>query len=377
MCGSGIDGVCTTRRDGGGAGNSIRLAGVTLRRVVPRFWFTRSGLCFPPSLFPEAAHHAVASLLPNLGRPSFPCPASPYPTPPHISFKVSTMGAPRRSRRLQAQKQQAKHHAIAKGGNHSSYSVSSVDLDVLEAKLRNQRQKLKARTTRNYQTISDFVDDSASSSNCPTDSETSASDNYDEKEGLTSDFFEHYAADAIDVDRKLSYDSRCESGNEDYEADGFVVGDGDELEEASSSAEADVSDVGSLDRVRCDSFATAQYQRTGSGESKLFYSGPEDPPDLLALWPLSDFGSCPGSPLEDSEALILEASEEVVEEIFDALSLFARRCNRHREPLTLRLASAVLRDDGVREALESAVRRGLGRKLSLADGSKRWTIGPK
>lgn len=81
--------------------------------------------------------------------------------------------------------------------------------------------------------------------------------------------------------------------------------------------------------------------------------------------------------MELSEPLLAEASVEIVEEIMDALAVFSRRCNRDRAPVRLRLAAAVLEDEEVREALENAVRLGLGRKLSLEDGSKRWTIGPK
>jgi hypothetical protein len=51
--------------------------------------------------------------------------------------------------------------------------------------------------------------------------------------------------------------------------------------------------------------------------------------------------------------------------------------NRHRKPIRLRLAPGVLEDQEVREALESAMKLGLGRKFSLGDGSKRWTTGPK
>ena len=75
--------------------------------------------------------------------------------------------------------------------------------------------------------------------------------------------------------------------------------------------------------------------------------------------------------------LIAQASAEVVEEIVDALALFSRRVNRNREPVRLRLAAAVLEDVEIREALEGAILTGLGRKVSLADGSKRWVIGPK
>lgn len=59
----------------------------------------------------------------------------------------------------------------------------------------------------------------------------------------------------------------------------------------------------------------------------------------------------------------------------DAVTMFSRRVNRGRESVRLRLAAAVLEDEEIRGLLEDAVRVGLGRKVSLGDGSKRWSIG--
>lgn len=195
-------------------------------------------------------------------------------------------------------------------------------------------------------------------------------------------------------------DSRLESGNEDYEMDDFVVDD----DESVYTEDGEVSDAfdGDLDlainMVRHPARATFQsISHSGSSStsprsirqasstsdrrrrssSQLFMSDLEGKPFLpprLPSW--EDLGFVAGDEAPEAP-LIAQASAEVVEEIIDALALFSRRVNRDRPPINLRLASAVLQDEEIRDALESAIRNGLGRKLSLADGSKHWTIGPR
>jgi hypothetical protein len=76
--------------------------------------------------------------------------------------------------------------------------------------------------------IVDLVDDHASDSVCDSDTEMS-----DELCDLSGNNIEYTSADQLD--RRISYDSRFESGNEDYDLDGFVVDD---------SEDTNVSEVG-------------------------------------------------------------------------------------------------------------------------------------
>ncbi|KAL1602601.1 RNA polymerase III subunit C82 [Paraconiothyrium brasiliense] len=212
-----------------------------------------------------------------------------------------------------------------------------------------------------------------------------------------------------------SYDSRLEPGNEQYEKDDFLIDDDESvvMEESEASDEEADSDVDDLvinmerdpvpvgyqttgGRVRMNSLFsdTDKSRRSSSAKSSstsradrrssqnsysrrrsssLFVSdlvGDPSIPHQLAPW-LQTGKDAVEAPL------IAQASEEVVEEIVDALALFSRRVNRDRPSVRLRLAAAVLEDEEIRYLLEDAIRTGLGRKLSLADGSKRWSFGPK
>ncbi|KAF2443415.1 hypothetical protein P171DRAFT_495133 [Karstenula rhodostoma CBS 690.94] len=208
-----------------------------------------------------------------------------------------------------------------------------------------------------------------------------------------------------------SYDSRLEPGNELYEQDDFVVDDEESVvmeysEDSSGESEDDTDEddleinmerdpfrvgyrpVGrshrassifsGVERRRRSSTAispkTVPVPRRSSGgsyarrrSSSLFVSdrvGDTSISRQFAPWPQTA-----GDGVEDDvEApLIEQASEEVVEEIIDAIALFSRRVYRNRPPVRLRLAAAVLEDKETRDALESAIRTGLGRKFSLAD----------
>jgi hypothetical protein len=215
-----------------------------------------------------------------------------------------------------------------------------------------------------------------------------------------------------------SHDSRLEPGNEQYEQDDFVVDDDESIvmeDSEDSETSADDSDdafdltinmdrdpvrVGyqaigrahrassifsDADRRRRSSTAIsskkpasrqlsqASYSRRRS--SSLFVSDPNGDPSITQQ--LMPWLQAAEDEVELEAPLIAQASAEVVEEIIDALALFSRRVNRDRPHVRLRLAAAVLEDEEIRDALEDAIRTGLGRKLSLPDGSKRWSLGPK
>jgi hypothetical protein len=286
----------------------------------------------------------------------------------------------------------------------SSSSRTSVDRNLLESKLTTQ----KLANLRKYElptktsTIC-YTANSASSSNHSTDFEASdeegSDDEYDDLSDLSGDHFQRRASHNVNVSRKLSYDSRHEPGNDEYETDEFVVGDDEDVEEWSSSGE-DVDDDDHAEEVEEDQeddeeeeegkregeeeedddlggFEIAGGSRRSSNASKLFYSDPEDKSSPLAQLLWSD-GSSDSEMVEtENELLIMEADDDLVEEILDALAMFSRRCNRGKQPIRMTLTAEVLEDREVKEALESAMKLGLGRKLSLGDGSKRWTIGPK
>lgn len=257
--------------------------------------------------------------------------------------------------------------------------------------------------------ISNFsMEDSASSSSY---------DEYNEQVPLSHDQIEYHHSHNLQPRRGAShrpslasYDSRLESGNLDYEADSFVVDD-DQTLLMEDSDESDFDDRPSppsalnlainmnryplpttyrrpdLNPIRTSSlFSTYSTYPTASSaspwrvpvsaaSSRLFFSDPDGDGGADAkLPPWTDLGFQTGGEAREAP-LIAEASADVVEEIMDAVTMFSRRVNRGRESVRLRLAAAVLEDEEIRGLLEDAVRVGLGRKVSLGDGSKRWSIG--
>lgn len=219
-----------------------------------------------------------------------------------------------------------------------------------------------------------------------------------------------------------SYDSRLEDGNEQYEQDDFLVDDAESVvmehseDDDHSECDSDEDDddleikmerepfrvgyrpIGRPHRA-CSIFSDTDWRRR--------YSTPISPKTVRVTRQLSDVSYSrrrssslfvsdlvgdasirqrfvPELPTsekevedEDEVPFISQASEEIVEEIIDAIALFSRRVYRDRPHLRLRLAAAVLEDREIRDALEYAIRTGLGRKISLIDGSKRLSIGPK
>jgi hypothetical protein len=285
----------------------------------------------------------------------------------------------RRSKRLAVRQQPTKPRPDAR--KESTTSASFVDLDALDAKIKRSTPIKKKKSKRITVTIK-YVADSAS--DFSTDNEDSEEDEYGESANLSADNFEWHSADDIDSSRHNSYDIRCDSVNEDHEMDDFIVGDDEEIEEMSSSDDDSDDEVSnSIRRISVLSELSAivvEETRRSSSESsasKLFFSDPEDQVMEDVSW--MDFAVANDGlfDVEDAGPLLTEPSADLVEEILDALAVFSRRCNRNRKPVKLRLGSAVMKDGEVREALDNAARLGLGRKVSLADGSKRWVIGPK
>jgi hypothetical protein len=244
---------------------------------------------------------------------------------------------------------------------------------------------------------------------------TSESDEYNEADD--ADNLDYMSSDVISISmRNYSIDSRFESGNEEYELDEFVVWDDEVVHEEWSSDDSSSSEDGEdegkgdeagydadrdevlvydelLGHERRSSGFTVETRRSSSsvsvgtdttrrtsGESKLFYSDPEDTSDPLAIPLNSAVDSHSIAELEEEESelepLFMDTAD-VVEEITDAMALFSRRCNRNSKLLRLRIAPGMLEDEEVREVLKEAMTAGFGRKVSLEDGSKRWTIGPK
>ena len=262
--------------------------------------------------------------------------------------------------------------------------------------------------------VSDFAMDTSSS--------VSSTDEYNERAPLSYDQIEYRNSHNLQphsgsTQRSSleSHDSRLGPGNLEYQDDGFVVADEETLimEHSESESGTDQSSVlsdldleinmnrdpvrttyqlrtnrspvrlSSLFSSSSSSYPTASsaspIRRVSSSaaSSRLFYTDPEGDGGVEAhLPPWADLGFQTRGEARQVP-LIVQASEEVVEEIMDAVAMFSRRVNRGRDSVVLRLAAAVLEDSEVKEALEDAVRAGLARKVSLEDGSKRWSIGAK
>ncbi|KAJ4289548.1 RNA polymerase III subunit C82 [Kalmusia sp. IMI 367209] len=264
----------------------------------------------------------------------------------------------------------------------------SIDLERIEEELavqvtkKNANGKVKSR--EQTRRVSHFVEAYAEDSDEDEDDETDTTeDEYGELAPLSHDHFEYLAShNLVPRPRKSlqSYDSRLEPGNEDYERNDFVIEDEDDegsvrtVDSDEDDLEIDMESYRGIGSHR-SSLASDRGRRSSSG---LFVRDSEGSADVYQLAPWADLGFEADS--EDygaEQPLIADASAEVVEEIIDAIALFSRRVNRNRAPIRLRLAAAVLDDEEIRDALEDTIRTGLGRKLSLADGSKRWSIGPR
>jgi hypothetical protein len=68
---------------------------------------------------------------------------------------------------------------------------------------------------------------------------------------------------------------------------------------------------------------------------------------------------------------------DIAEEIMDATCRFSRRCNRNGAPLRLLLSSKMLEDKEVVDALQNAIKQGLGMIEDVGNDSVLIVVGPK
>jgi hypothetical protein len=185
--------------------------------------------------------------------------------------------------------------------------------------------------------------------------------------------------------RHLSYDSRLDSGNEEYELDGFVVEDDEELEEKSRSGEEEVSLLESgvkrsLTR-RAEEKPKERNVSIESLESGLFWSDRTPTVASTSTSRCSSIIIAP-SPSPSSTSLrkvsIFNSDEpdEIVECINDGIALFSRRCNASRPAMMLTLSKEILGNYNVKCALQDAIRLGLSKRVDMEIEDKEcWVIG--
>jgi hypothetical protein len=243
------------------------------------------------------------------------------------------------------------------------------------------------RTTQTH--MSDFIvdnDTSSSTTSTASDSESESDDSDtafedlcpfstepEERAALTSDDFEFRAADLLD--RRDSYDSRLEPGNDEYQLDDFIVGDGSEDEVSSVGSEitveSDESDSDTTVHVKRRSTVESTTRHVSkvsvaSSGSGLFVTDSSNPQSRLT----------PVLPIGFKAVAGGFAPADVAEEINDAVARFGRRCNRHLPPLRLELSEGLFNDEEVAEAMERSVKQGLGRVEMEGAGKVLFTIGP-
>ncbi|CAI6328678.1 unnamed protein product [Periconia digitata] len=287
------------------------------------------------------------------------------------------MTSPRRSQRLRSGKG-AQTSSVTKGKARSVSAVSSVDLDFLETQISEKLTKKLDKTTRTRRKIASSI-----SSGYFTEEQTDEEDSEYEKHLQRSPLDSEYSdIENFTAKRKESYDSRYESGNEDYELNDFVVDDDVSIKSESDATIKAHSPTYNTRRASAITstlsvISEATRRSKSSTSSRLFFSESEDGIQTLDMMAWLQLGIASDDPEDVGEGVVTEPSAEVVEEISDAVAMFSRRCNRGRPPIRLRLSSFAGKDGEVKEALDRAVDLGLGRKLSLRDGTKLWTIGPK
>ena len=191
---------------------------------------------------------------------------------------------------------------------------------------------------------------------------------------LTGDNFAYRAADPLD--RRESYDSRLEEGNEEYEIDGFVVGDDESEEEDEGGWDDEVTVYGDEEEGGEDTVMSDSDSERDDGSSSIpqAHSSIPSPSHTLFVSSASSTSSLSISalftPIPSSTA-----PSDVAEEINDAVSRFSRRCNRNSEPLRLELTAFIWADEEVREAVERAVSMALGEYAEVDAGSVIVTVG--
>jgi hypothetical protein len=247
--------------------------------------------------------------------------------------------------------------------------------------LRSTRTKVIAAAAENKRSIryisnaseprvrkSHFVEDFASDSDEEEEEEETISEEHIHP---SADNFEYNASDPLD--KRASLDSRLDSGNEDYDRDGFVVDDDSEddvSDVASAITNADLDDIGSdansddtatqeLVVEQCHlsiSSASTMVRRdsatsTKSTDSGLFVHDPNEKHSSLSRRSVTDL--LPNfQVLEDDIDPV-----DVAEEILDATCRFSRRCNNQCVPLQVVLTTALLDDEEVCDAMQRASSR--------------------
>jgi hypothetical protein len=235
-----------------------------------------------------------------------------------------------------------------------------------------------------------FVEDFASDSDEEEEEETVS----EEHVHLSADNFEYNASDPLDG--RASLDSHLDSGNEEYDRDGFVVDDDseddvsdvtseitiNELNDIDSDADSDAdSDFtvtqDPLDRQRRLSISNASATdrrdsatSTRSSDSGLFVRDPNEKPSTLARHSVTALLPAFQVLQEDVDPA------DVAEEISDASCRFSRRCNNHCAALRVVLTSALLQDEEVCDAVKRAVKQGLGTCIEVGDGRVLCHVGP-
>jgi hypothetical protein len=237
-----------------------------------------------------------------------------------------------------------------------------------------ERQTGQPRTTfESVKLSSSLIDESAFDSSMDEETES------DELVALSGDNIEYHYGDQLD--RRDSYDSRQDSGNEDYELDDFVVGDDEDDSIFDVGSEITVTFEDSVER-RLSHFSIAESSiaeheittnkvslgslSSGSG---LFVSDPNDRAEYIAA--LS-----PPGPISQP-ALVDISPADLAEEIMDATCRFSRRCNRDSAPLRLVLSREMLEDKEVVDALQNAIKQELGMIEDIGNDSVLVVVGPK
>jgi hypothetical protein len=243
----------------------------------------------------------------------------------------------------------------------------ATDLEDLE------RQNAQPSKTKAANLSSSLVDESAFDSLREEETES------DELVALSGDNIEYNSGDQLD--RRDSYDSRLDSGNEDYELDDFVVADDEDDSISDIGSEITVTSEDSVEG-RLGHFSIAESSiveheittkklslGSSSSGSGLFVSDPNDRAAYIAalssLEPISQPVSADITPAD------------IAEEIMDATCRFSRRCNRDGAPLRLVLSSQMLEDKEVVDALQNAIKQGLGMIEDVGNDSVLIVVGPK
>jgi hypothetical protein len=275
----------------------------------------------------------------------------------------------------------------------------SLDADTVQTRITTRIVTTTTTTTKTR--IAKFIDDGASENSgsdgsgtsdeieeltdddMESDSEAScpSSPEPEEHVGLTGDWFEYMAADPLD--RRESYDSRLEEGNE-YLYDDFIVGDdydddvstvgseitiGNDVDEVSTATDSDGTMTPERKRRLVSKMSVRRSSKTSiaSSSSGLFVTDDKELGSMAIAPPPEAVYKAVGIDVEPAD---------VVEEITDALCRFSRRCNQLCPPLRLELTSNLLEDEEAADAMQRGIKQGLGKCIRIEDGRVLYTVGP-